>query len=135
MAHQNNIFKLGNPEYILLDHLVREVDIANQIISIVPYYQHGAAVGGIWGGADPQFIYIGQEFSVFTSDDTLQMSYNVFDENGGGFSVLAAQTVIFGGVELFETRMKQMNFICQHLVNVLNIDYAEFVGWQLTLKI
>lgn len=58
MAHPipNNIFNLNDPKYVILDHIIRHIDINNELISIEPYYQHGVPGVPLFGAGDPQFF-------------------------------------------------------------------------------
>lgn len=129
-----NIFKINDPEFVLLNHIIQQVHVDKQLIGIEPYYQHGTPGLPLFGPPDPQFIYLALQFTCFRNDQVIQMVYNVEDDAGDSFAVVADSIFSLGPGSLFTARMEQKNFLLRRFSVVANIVYWEFVGWRLTLK-
>lgn len=80
------------------------------------------------------FLYICEELTCFANDQLTQMVYTIEDENTNVATVIA-DTITAVGPATYTARMKQTNFLLKRFPVVANVDYWEFVGWLLTLRI
>ena len=130
-----NLFDINNAKNVLLDHLIRSIDISWEVISTERYYQHGPPAAPLFSpGAPPiESVFIADEFSCFRNDQLAQMLYQIEDENFQNVNVIA-DSLVAVGPPLWTARMRQEHFIVKNFPIVTNIDYWEFVGWRIWLR-
>lgn len=131
-----NPFNINDPKYIMLSHIITDQDalLPNELISIEPYYQHGLPAAPIFGPGVPEFIYMCDSFHFFRDDQLAQMIYQITDENGFQ-PVVVADTISNVGPPLWQSHIRQTDFILRSISVIASITYWEFIGWRLTLKV
>lgn len=128
-----NLFDINDAKNVLLDHLIRSIDIPWEVISTERYYQHGNPAGPLFGVGSNEFVYIADEFTVFRDDQLAQMAYIIEDENFQTV-IVTADSLVAVGPPLWTSRMRQEHFIVRNFPTIANIDYWEFVGWRIGLR-
>lgn len=130
-----NPFNINDPKYVMLNHIITNQDalLPQELISIETYYQHGIPVAPLFSPGEPQFIYMCSSFHFFRDDQIAQMVYQIEDENGFQ-PIVVADTISTVGPALWQSHIRQENFILRSIIVIAAITYWEFIGWRLTLK-
>lgn len=128
-------FNINDPKYVMLSHIITNQDalLPVELIAIEPYYQHGIPAAPLFGAGEAQFIYMCSSFDFFRDDQLAQIIYQITDENGFQPAVVA-DTIANVGPPLWQSHIRQTDFILRSISVIANTTYWEFIGWRLTLK-